>query len=183
MLENIFESFLFKARLVTLFAVLGSLFSSVVMFIKGSLKIASNAVIFWGQITGVPDAAQGPDTLVALFVSSVDTYLFATVLLIFSIGLYELFISQIDSAGQRRESCPHWLKVNSLDDLKSSLGKVIQMILIVWFFEKALIIEYHTALDLLYLGIGILLISGALYLTHAVHKNQAPPTASEENAG
>ena len=170
--EHIFASFLFKSRFVTLFAVLGSLFSSVVMFIKGSMKIASNAVVFWGQITGAQDTAQGPDTLVALFVSSVDTYLFATVLLIFSLGVYELFISELDPAERRRESCPSWLKVDSLDDLKSSLGKVILMILIVWFFEKSLIIEYHTALDLLYLGVGILLVSGALYLTQAGHKSR-----------
>jgi len=173
--ENIFESFLFNSRFVTLFAVLGALFSSVIMFIKGSMKIVSNAVIFWGQITGAQDA-QGPDTLVALFVSSVDTYLFATVLLIFSIGMYELFINKIGSASRHPGSSPHWLKVSSLDDLKSSLGKVILMILIVWFFEKSLVIEYHTSLDLLYLGIGILLVSWALYLTNVGYRSQAHHT-------
>jgi uncharacterized membrane protein YqhA len=68
------------------------------------------------------------------------------------------------------------MQVSSLDDLKSSLGKVILMILIVWFFEQSLIIEYHTALDLLYLGVGILLVSGALYLTQAGQKSQTPHT-------
>ena len=164
--ENIFESFLFNARFITLFAVLGALFSSVIMFIKGTMKIASIAVIFWNQITGTQDVATSSDTLVALFVSSVDIYLFATVLLIFSMGLYELFISKIP-ASRLPESRPHWLKVSSLDDLKSSLGKVILMILIVWFFEQSLIIEYKTALDLLCLGVAILLVSGALYLTQA----------------
>jgi len=163
--KKTFETFLLSARYVTLFAVVGALFSSVVMFIKGSLKIATNAVIFWKQITGL-DSVMGPDTLVALFVSSVDTYLFATVLLIFSIGLYELCIRRIDASNGDTEDRPHLLQVRSLDDLKSSLGKVILMILIVWFFEKALIIEYHSALDLLYLGIGTLLVSAALYLTH-----------------
>ena len=175
---NIFESFLFNSRFVTLFAVLGSLFSSVIMFVKGTMKIAGIAVIFWDQLTGAQDVAHGPDTLVALFVSSVDIYLFATVLLIFSMGLYELFISKINSADRHPESRPHWLQVSSLDDLKSSLGKVILMILIVWFFEKSLIIEYHTALDLLYLGVGILLVAGALYLTHAGHKS--PTRHTEE---
>ena len=180
-LENIFETCLFNSRFVTLLAVLGALFSSIIMFIKGTMKIVSNATIFWEQITGVQGAAShGPDTLVALFVSSVDIYLFATVLLIFSMGLYELFISKIDPASRHPESRPHWLRVSSLDDLKSSLGKVILMILIVWFFEKSLIIEYHTALDLLYLGVGILLVAGALYLTHAGHKN--PSRHTENNA-
>jgi len=164
--ENIFESFLFNSRFAALLAVLGSLFSSVVMFIMGTMKIANTVVMFWANITGAQDTAHNSGALVALFVSSVDIYLFATVLLIFSNGLYELFIKNTDPALRDTGPRRHWLKVNSLDDLKSSLGKVILMILIVWFFEKSLVIEYHTALDLLYLGLGILLVSGSLYLTH-----------------
>jgi hypothetical protein len=41
------------------------------------------------------------------------------------------------------------------------------MILIVSFFEHSLNIHYNTVSDLLFLGIGILLISAALFLTHA----------------
>ena len=174
--ENLFESFLFNSRFLVLFAVLGALFSSAIMFIKGTMKITDTAIIFWGQITGTRDAAHSSDTLVALFVSSVDIYLFATVLLIFSMGLYELFISKISTAGRHQDSRPQWMKINSLDDLKSALGKVILMILIVWFFEQSLIIKYHTALDLLYLGVGILLVAGALYLTQARHKSQTRHT-------
>ena len=174
-LENIFESFLFNSRFITLLAVLGALFASVIMFVKGTMKIVGVAAIFWSQTTGETAESHGADSLVALFVSSVDVYLFATVLLIFSMGLYELFISKIDPADRHPESRPHWLKVSSLDDLKAALGKVILMILVVWFFEQSLIIEYRTALDLLYLGIAILLVSAALYLTHAGHKNGTPP--------
>jgi uncharacterized membrane protein YqhA len=97
-------------------------------------------------------------------------------LLIFSNGLYELFVKRITPADRCPESGRHWLKVNSLDDLKASLGKVILMILIVWFFEKSLVIEYNTALDLLYLGVSILLVSGALYLTRGNDKSQPRQT-------
>jgi uncharacterized membrane protein YqhA len=178
-LERIFESFLFNSRFVTLLAVLGSLFSSVVMFVMGTMKIGSSIIMFWSQITGA-EAEQSSGALVALFVSSVDIYLFATVLLIFSNGLYELFVKRTAPADQCPEPGRHWLKVSSLDDLKSSLGKVILMILVVWFFEKSLIIEYHNALDLLYLGIGILLVSGALYLTRDKAK---PPTRRTDSEG
>ncbi|MDR2696329.1 MAG: YqhA family protein [Deltaproteobacteria bacterium] len=178
-LANSFESFLFHSRFVTLLAVLGALFSSVIMFGMGTMKIVSSVAMFWSQITGSQGTVNNLGSIVALFVSSVDIYLFATVLLIFSNGLYELFIKRID-IGQYPESRRHWLKVHSLDDLKASLGKVILMILIVWFFEKSLTIEYATALDLLYLGVGILLISAALYLTHAGDKSQMRHT--DENA-
>jgi len=164
--EKIVESFLFNSRFITLLAVFGALFSSVVMFIMGTMKIASTAAKFWSQVVEAQSTADNSGALVALFVSSVDIYLFATVLLIFSNGLYELFIKRIDPADRHPESRRHWLKVSSLDDLKSSLGKVILMILIVWFFEKSLVVEYRTALDLLYLGVGILLVAGALFLTH-----------------
>ena len=170
--ENFFESCLFHARFITLFAVLGALFSSMVMFIMGTMKLARAVAIFWSQITGEQDVAHG-STLVAMFVSCVDIYLFATVLLIFSIGLYELFISKISPIDQRHTALRlHWLRVSSLDDLKSALGKVVLIVLIVWFLEKSLTIEYNTALDLLYLGVGILLVSGALYLTHAGPKRE-----------
>ena len=172
-LENFFESFLFSSRLVTLLAVLGALFSSVVMFIMGTMKIVNSVAKFWDQITGARDT-ESSGAVVALFVSSVDIYLFATVLLIFSNGLYELFIKGVDPAARYPGTRQNWLKVSSLDDLKSSLGKVILMILIVWFFEKALVIEYHTALDLLCLGVGVLLVALALYLTHGVKKSNAP---------
>jgi uncharacterized membrane protein YqhA len=59
-----------------------------------------------------------------------------------------------------------------LDDLKGSLGKVILMILIVSLFEQPMGIEYSSALDLLFLGVGIILVAGALFLTHALHKGE-----------
>jgi uncharacterized membrane protein YqhA len=179
-LETFFETFLFNSRYITLLAILGSLFSSVVMFIMGTMKIANTVVMFWSQITGAQNMAHNSGALVALFVSSVDIYLFATVLLIFSNGLYELFIKRGNPDGRSTELGRNWLRIGSLDDLKSSLGKVVLMILIVWFFEKSLIIEYSTALDLLCLGVGILLLSGALYLTHG--KDTAPTRHIDEKS-
>ena len=174
LLEEVFETILFNSRIMTILAVVGALISSFVMFIKGTLQIINGICIFYDQVKNFhPGAEHGPDTLVAHFVASVDNYLFATVLLIFSMGLYELFISKIDPASRTEESRPNWLKVSSLDDLKSSLGKVILMILIVSFFEQSLSIQYTNALDLLFLGTGILLVAGALFLTHVRHKNES----------
>ena len=103
-------------------------------------------------------------------VEVVDGYLLATVLLIFSLGLYELFISDIDQAHGSKASSKI-LVINSLDDLKSRLAKVIIMILIVTLFEQALNMKLSAPIDLLYLGGSIALIALALYLTHsAEHK-------------
>lgn len=79
---------------------------------------------------------------------------------------YELFINKIDPVSLKDDNRPNWLKINSIDDLKNSLAKVILMILIVSFFEHSIELDYHSVSDLLYLAIGTLLLSGALYLTH-----------------
>jgi uncharacterized membrane protein YqhA len=82
--------------------------------------------------------------------------------MIFSLGLYELFISEIDEAQASGQSSKV-LVINSLDDLKSKLAKVILMILVVTFFEVSLSMSFTGALDLLYFSMGILMVSLALY--------------------
>ena len=58
------------------------------------------------------------------------------------------------------------LQIESLDDLKDRLGKVILMILIVAFFKNVLHVKFSTPLDILYMGGGILLVALASYYGH-----------------
>jgi uncharacterized membrane protein YqhA len=167
-IENVFESFLFNCRFITILAVLGSLLASVIMFVNGSLEVIHGLHQFYEAHFSDATVHEGSE-LVQTLVSSVDEYLFATVLLVFSMGIYELFISEIDPASRKSDTRPNWLKISSIDDLKSSLGKVILMVLIVSFFKYSLQIKYNSAGDLLFLGIGVLLVSAALYLAHAQH--------------
>jgi uncharacterized membrane protein YqhA len=99
---------------------------------------------------------------VAHTVGAIDGFLLATILLIFALGLYELFISDIDEAKKSGQSAKV-LVINSLDDLKSKLAKVILMILVVTFFEVSLSMSFTSALDLVYFSLGILMVSLALY--------------------
>ena len=87
-------------------------------------------------------------------------------MLIFSLGLYELFINKIEAANDS-EHQSSVLLINSLDDLKSRLAKVVLMILIVKFFEHALDMHFDTPLAMLEFAGGIALIGLALYLSHA----------------
>ena len=57
--------------------------------------------------------------------------------------------------------------IESLDDLKQRLAKVIIMIIIVTIFELTMQVDISTPLDLLYLAGALALIGLALYLTHA----------------
>jgi uncharacterized membrane protein YqhA len=101
---------------------------------------------------------------VAKIASIIDGFLFATIMLIFSMGLYELFISKI-AVAEDNELAQRILVIRSIDDLKDRLAKVIFLILIVKFFEYALHLTYTTPIELLQLGGGILLVAAALWLT------------------
>jgi len=108
----------------------------------------------------------------------VDGYLLATVMLIFGLGMYELFISDIDEA-QHSKASSAILVVRSLDDLKQRLAKVIIMIMIVTIFELALKLKVDSALDLLYLAGAVALIGLALYLTHAADGHGGQPAGHD----
>ncbi len=175
LVEAAFETFLFNSRLIVILAVLGSLTSSVLMFIRGAVLIFHSAKDFahhWND-------PHGDDLSIAL-ISSVDSFLFATVLLIFAMGIYELFISKIDPASRTEDSRPNWLQIHSLDDLKGAVGKVILMILIVRLFESAVKMKYDHPLHLLYLGLAVLFVAAALFLQHLGHKKPHGEHAKEE---
>ena len=158
---------LWKSRLVVLVAVVFSLAAALVMFYIATV----DAVVMVSHITEYAspalDMAQRGllrAEAVTHVVEIVDGYLLGAVLLIFSLGLYELFISKIDQAAG--ETASKVLLIQNLDDLKNRLAKVILMILIVRYFESALGIHFASGSGLLTLAGGIALIGLALYLSH-----------------
>lgn len=171
-----FEEILYYTRYFAIIAVIGAVLSSFILFIQGFGLIIKGLVGFF------QDPYEKYEILFEKLVSSVDVFLFALVLIIFGVGVYELFIANIDPEEKPADSRPNWLKISSVDDLKSSLGKVILMVLIVSFFKHVLEITANewTPLALLYLAIGILLIAGALYLTHKSNVEEVSKTKEEK---
>lgn len=168
-LERIFEGLLWRSRLVVIAAVLASLASALAMFYTATVD-AWYMIMHLGQYADPTLSAAARTHMrasaIAHVVGILDGYLLATVLLIFSLGLYELFISKIDEA-EHSEMGSKVLVIHNLDDLKARLGKVVLMILIVKFFEHALDMQFNNALDMLYFAGGIALIGVALYLSHS----------------
>lgn len=177
-LERIFEGSLWGSRFIILTAVLGSLFAGFAIFFITTVDVVLLVEHALHYIdTGMTDEARKVlhASTITHIVEVVDGYLLAIVLLIFSLGVYELFISEIDQAHGSRASSKI-LVITSLDDLKSRLAKVILMILIVTLFEHALNMDINHPIDLLYLGGAIALVALALYLTHsAEHKPEGGP--------
>lgn len=171
--ERIFEGLLWDSRFVVIFAVVASLFSALAMFYMATVDayfMLSHLVDYASPALDTAARYALRSTTITHVVEIVDGYLLATVLLIFSLGLYELFISKIDMA-QGSETSSNVLLINSLDDLKNRLAKVILMILIVKFFENAISMNFDSPMSLLMLAGGISLLGLALYLSHAAeHK-------------
>ncbi|WP_456465783.1 YqhA family protein [Desulfurobacterium sp.] len=160
-LENIFEIFLWKSRLAVIIAVIPSILASLSLFFIGTHKILKVFLQTFGSFMNYEKGFY--KYAVMDVVTAVDIYLIATVMIIFGLGLYELYVSKLDPA--EHSEIIKILKIKSLDDLKGKLGKVILMVLIVTFFKYALQIPYHNPQELLILSISILSISGAIFLS------------------
>lgn len=90
-------------------------------------------------------------TLYVLF-EALDSFLVAVALLVISVSLYELFISGLN--------VPDWMLVKNLDELKAKFGSVLIPIMAVKFVQKLL--QSESALDTLYYGIAVALVTFAL---------------------
>ncbi len=169
LLETIFEGALWRSRYVVIFAVVASMIAGFSVFYMATVDVVYlvlHIVHYADPGISQPDRLALHQETITHIVEVVDGYLLATVMLIFSLGLYELFISDIDEAkGEARSS--RILVIESLDDLKARLAKVILMILIVTLFQEAIRVKIETPLDLLYLGGAIAFVGLALYLSHA----------------
>jgi len=171
-LENIFEGALWQARWAVLPAVFCSGVASMMIFYITALD-AYHIMGMLSNYAFITDAvareALRADA-VGHVVQVVDGFLLAIVLMIFTFGIYELYVSKIDVA-YSDESAQHMLSITSLDDLKSRLGKVILMVMIVKFFELAIDMHYEDVWDMIYFAVGILLISLSLFVTEAMLKS------------
>ncbi len=175
-LERGFEWMLWRCRFLALIAVLASVVSACAIFFMITVDVLDTVTHLRAYVDGSleePARALLRRDTIAHLVAAVDGYLLATVLLIFALGMYELFVSELEVA-RASPFAQRVLVIESLDDLKNRLAKVILIILVVAFFEKAFKMPIDTPQDLLYLSASIALVGLALYLTHASEGPAAP---------
>lgn len=171
-LEQIFERIIWESRLMIILAVIASIFAALTLTVVGTYDILYTFVELFHAFSDREMYEQFHKYAVIHIISAIDSYLIATVLLIFGIGLYELFISKIDYAEKDTKSS-RVLIIHSLDQLKDKLAKVIVMVLVVTFFKYAVSFKYEDVISILYLSIGIILISLAIYfLTKSKYKDK-----------
>jgi len=185
-LTAVVENLLWYSRLVVIVPVIGSIAMGFAAVYLATVEVLA----VFTQLGGVVEAAGNlanfdkvANELLAAIIKAADVYLLAAILLIFGLGLYELFIDRIDPAEQSTVA-PRLLLIRSLDDLKERLAKVVLLILVIEFLQYALRVPLTSALDLLYLAIGILFIGAAIYLSsraspeHHANEDDVRPGAS-----
>ena len=166
-LERWFERLLWNSRFVVVVAVIGSVAAGFALFYLATIDViylVAHLAPYAGDMTDTARAELRSNTVTHV-VEVVDGYLLALVMLIFGMGMYELFVSDVDEARASKTSS-RILVIESLDDLKNRLAKVILMIMIVRLFEHAAKMEVATTLDMLYFGGAIALVGIALYFSH-----------------
>lgn len=182
--ESAIERAIFDFRFLALLAVGGSLAGSLLCFLNGCVYIVDAYKVYWTSCVKGIHTGQ----MVLRLVEAIDVYLAGTVMLIFGMGLYGLFITNVspdvhptaDRALKQSslfgmfalKERPKWMKISSLDELKTKVGHVIVMILLVKMFERSKMVTIATGTDLLSYSVCIFLSSASLYILHNLHKSE-----------
>ena len=170
MLEKLFESSLWNSRFIVVLAVIFGLIGAIILFAVASVDIVVTAkYVITTYATGAHPENFHQD-VVGGIIGAVDLYLIGVVMLLFSFGVYELFISEIDAAKESKHDETQLLAIQSLDQLKDKISKVIVMVLVVGFFQKVGYTQYNGALDMLYFALSIAAVSVGLYFLGRVGK-------------
>ena len=160
-LELLFERGLWDSRIMVILPVIFSLVGALVLFTMGSIDILNSSL---NMIMHSSSSHNSYEEFVISVIRAIDLYLVGVILLIFSFGLYELFISKIDYFDDSEAS--ETLKTHSLEQLKNRIGKTIIMVLAVYLLKVLMYLKYESPTDILLLSLSILALSIALYTSH-----------------
>lgn len=169
-MEKIFESSLWATRFMVILAVVFGLIGAIVLFVVASFDIYETAKYVLTTYLTHAHPANFHENVVGGIIGAVDLYLIGVVMLLFSFGLYELFISEIDVAKRDDGKENKILAIHSLDQLKDKISKVIVMVLVVGFFQKVGHTQYAGALDMLYFALSITAVAVGLFFLGKVGK-------------
>lgn len=171
MLERLFENTLWSSRFTVILAVIFGLVGAIILFAVASFDVYDTAKYVLTAYLTHAHPENFHENVVGGIIGAVDLYLIGVVMLLFSFGLYELFISDIDVAKDKEGEENKILAIHSLDQLKDKISKVIVMVLVVGFFQKVGHTQYHGALDMLYFALSITAVAVGLFFLNKVGKH------------
>ena len=137
---NRYFTALFSMRYLAVVAVTGAFLGSFLMFLLGATDVVNAYLVFFGIKPAEGEIEAGEAAMITL-VASVDHFLFATILMIFGIGIYALiFYSSSKNTKDHSAHAKHsdWNHLKDLGGMDEMLLKVIIMLLSVSFLEFVL---------------------------------------------
>jgi uncharacterized membrane protein YqhA len=145
-------------RFTIVLAILGIGLSSTVMLIYAIISLVKAIYTAFrdGHYT-----IEGVQHLALELIELTDFFLLGMVLYVVAIGMYELFIDP-------NIAVPDWMRVQSLDELKTQIVNVVIVMLIVTFLGVALSTK-QGGLDFLYYGLAIAVVVIAVSFFNWVH--------------
>ncbi len=152
---TVVRNLLAGSRFFVLLAVLGSFLSAVALTVYGFIVVV---VEIWDKILTFRDEEHAVshyavEELAVEFLSIIDIFLLSTVFYIVALGLYELFVDH-------HLPLPHWLQIESLDELKSRVIGVVIVLIGVNFLTDY--VPNPGEISILWLGISASLVILAL---------------------
>lgn len=163
-LRRIIEEILWNSRLLMVLGALLSLLLALsafymatvdVLLLPGYLQKYSNLAL--------SEEAHGQLRAITLtdIIKSVDGYIITAILIIFALSLYELFLGKLEAA-QDSPIAPRLIATGGLEAIKERIAQLLQLVLVIEFFHRALQFDVRGATDLLYMALGILAIGVTL---------------------
>ena len=128
-----------RFRFLAVFSIVFPLIGSAVMMAVGAIKtVKSVQILFFGGTLyseeTLPRNLDYLDQTMIAVVESVDAFLIALAMLIFALGVYSLFIGELNVPGE-------WLRVRTIERLKQVLMEVVLVVLAVLFLRGLFLYE------------------------------------------
>lgn len=155
-----------RFRSVSLIAVIALFAGAILMFLAGLLRTAGAFWLFFsGFRVQLPEHLSESSLASVALIQAVDAFLFALVLLIFSYGIYILFVKTFTD--EELQQLPRWMQIESIGELKTTLIQVIIVILAVNVLEHVILVGPEALKwETLIIPGAILCLAAALRLMH-----------------
>ena len=161
------------SRYLALLAVIGSFVASATVQVYGLVRVVVNA---YDAFIGRDYGDQAAKEVLVDAVSTIDLFLVGTILFVFSIGFYQLFIDDVPHL-------PLAMRVSTFGDLKARLASVVIVALLVAFLGEVVewdggntaILAYGVAIGAVILSMGF--VTRYLEVGRAVGEGPADPPA------
>ncbi|MCX6312250.1 MAG: YqhA family protein [Bacteroidetes bacterium] len=143
-----------------------ALLGVIVLYISSALLILIGiAKLYWIVMRIIDEVQEGGavDTILlsANFFVIIEIYLLSIVFYIFAVGIYKLFVEEV--------ALLKWLKMDSIDDLKSHIAKSVVLFLSVFMVQK--ITEWEEPEKLFYYASTVAMTSAILLWYIMIVKN------------